>query len=328
MYVQATSISAMAMLETFFATFQSQGGRGDFKYSQVLFYAGTALTTAQIYQNLAYMQNRAALSALTFPADRIVQWEGDSNSGSFSFAFPYQAVPLMSPVVMSTNWGTSGATISTLQARQSTVFGGIPSTVGGRKIILSISIGTNDAGSESAISFTNNLSAYCIAAKAAGWKVNLCTVPPQATAKATFTGSISGTTLTVSGVSGTIAIGQFLSDAGDSITAGTTITGGSGTTWTVSNSQSVGSETMNTTVPNTVANALIDAYNTIIKAWTPGVQFDTLTDINGNATIGGDNGACNMQYYQWPGVNGSVIHYTSAGALVVAGLCITQIDST
>jgi hypothetical protein len=58
----------------------------------------------------------------------------------------------------------------------------------------------------------------------------------------TFTGSISGTALTVSGVTGTIAIGQTLYGAG--VTAGTTITGGSGTSWTVNNSQTVTSESM------------------------------------------------------------------------------------
>ncbi len=62
---------------------------------------------------------------------------------------------------------------------------------------------------------------------------------------AAFTGSISGTTLTVSAVaSGTIAIGQTLFDATGSIVPGTAITGGSGTSWTVSNSQTVLSEAM------------------------------------------------------------------------------------
>lgn len=57
-----------------------------------------------------------------------------------------------------------------------------------------------------------------------------------------FTGTISGTTLTVATISsGTIAIGQKLHGAG--ITAGTTITGGSGITWTVSITQTVSSTT-------------------------------------------------------------------------------------
>jgi hypothetical protein len=57
-----------------------------------------------------------------------------------------------------------------------------------------------------------------------------------------FYGSISGTTLTVSNViSGTIAIGQVLTGyPGSSPSAGTAITGGSGLSWTVNNSQTIG----------------------------------------------------------------------------------------
>lgn len=69
-------------------------------------------------------------------------------------------------------------------------------------------------------------------------------------AGASFTGAISGTTLTVSAVtSGTIAVGQTLSGTG--ITAGTTITalgtgtGGTGT-YTISQTQTVSSEAMTT----------------------------------------------------------------------------------
>lgn len=60
------------------------------------------------------------------------------------------------------------------------------------------------------------------------------------TGNASFTGYISGTTLTVVGsVTGTITTNQYLSGAG--ITVGTKIVSGSGTTWTVDTSQTVGS---------------------------------------------------------------------------------------
>ena len=52
---------------------------------------------------------------------------------------------------------------------------------------------------------------------------------------ATFTGSISSTTLTVSSVTGTVKIGQIVT--GGTVAAGTYITAGSGTSWTVSVSQ-------------------------------------------------------------------------------------------
>lgn len=70
-------------------------------------------------------------------------------------------------------------------------------------------------------------------------------------AAASFTGSITGTALTVSGVTGTIAVGQLLQDTTGMITNGTTIISGSGTSWVVSISQSVTSEAMTTT---TLAN--------------------------------------------------------------------------
>jgi len=63
---------------------------------------------------------------------------------------------------------------------------------------------------------------------------------------ATFTGTISATTLTVSSIlSGTIAIGQVLKGTG--VTAGTTITGGSGNVWTLSASSTVSTSTAMTT---------------------------------------------------------------------------------
>ena len=57
---------------------------------------------------------------------------------------------------------------------------------------------------------------------------------------ARFSGTISGTTLTVGAViTGTIAIGQTISDTGNDILPGTTITAGAGLSWTVSKSQTV-----------------------------------------------------------------------------------------
>lgn len=64
-----------------------------------------------------------------------------------------------------------------------------------------------------------------------------------------FTGSIAGTALTVTAVaSGALAVGQTLSDATGAITPGTTIVSGSGTSWMVSNTQTVASEAMQSAV--------------------------------------------------------------------------------
>jgi len=82
---------------------------------------------------------------------------------------------------------------------------------------------------------------------------------------ATFTGSIAGTTLTVSSVaSGAVAVGAFIVDEAGSIAAGTKILSGSGTTWTVNNSQTVASESMYAVVPSDdYVTVNIDQYPTI-----------------------------------------------------------------
>ena len=59
---------------------------------------------------------------------------------------------------------------------------------------------------------------------------------------ASFTGTIVGTTLTVSSVVGTISIGDAV--IGTSVSNGTYITAGSGTTWTLNNSKNVSTTTM------------------------------------------------------------------------------------
>jgi hypothetical protein len=66
---------------------------------------------------------------------------------------------------------------------------------------------------------------------------------------ATFTGTIATNTLTVSSVSGTIAVNQTVVDLAGNVVPGTTITSGSGTSWQVSIAQVVGSEPMFTVKP-------------------------------------------------------------------------------
>jgi hypothetical protein len=77
-------------------------------------------------------------------------------------------------------------------------------------------------------------------------------------APTTFTGSISGTTLTVNGsVSGApLSIGQLV--YGGTVLPYTTIMGGSGSTWTVSISQTVPSTTMTASVTNSGAMCRIE----------------------------------------------------------------------
>jgi hypothetical protein len=70
------------------------------------------------------------------------------------------------------------------------------------------------------------------------WKFAKIRVELQLAASCSFTGSISGNTLTVSVItSGTLAIGQTI--CGQGVLPGTVITAGSGMTWTVSLTQTV-----------------------------------------------------------------------------------------
>ncbi len=91
----------------------------------------------------------------------------------------------------------------------------------------------NNGAAYGAPIFTGAASGQLIATQA-GWP-----------AGATFTGSIAGNTLTVSGVTGTIAIGQSVSGPG--IPSGMTITAGSGTTWTINGGSAGGFATLSAT---------------------------------------------------------------------------------
>jgi len=72
---------------------------------------------------------------------------------------------------------------------------------------------------------------------------------------AIFTGSISGTTLTVTNLqSGTIAIGQALFGVG--VSQETVITGGSGSTWTINVSQTVSATLMNSSTTQSFTGVL------------------------------------------------------------------------
>lgn len=83
--------------------------------------------------------------------------------------------------------------------------------------------------------------------------VTISGVANNLTVPATFTGSISGTTMTTSGVTGTIAIGAYITNVGSNITPFTSVVsqstglaGGAGT-YVVSVSQTIGSQTFTTT---------------------------------------------------------------------------------
>jgi hypothetical protein len=120
--------------------------------------------------------------------------------------------------------------------------------------------------------------------------------PPAigATSVSIFSGSISGTTLTVGTVNyGAVAVGQILTDGGAGfIASGTKVLSGSGTSWQVNISQSVTSETLYGTLP--ASGPLWTKYG----AWDFGNQW---------AGPGSQD-----QNYRFPRLNGKEIVYPGA----------------
>lgn len=115
-----------------------------------------------------------------------------------------------------------------------------------------------------------------------------------ATAGATFTGAISGTTLTTSGESGTILTGQIIT-TGAGVTANTFITGGSGHSWTVLFSQTVGSESMASTGGASCSGARASNINELVNVFTN----EGLTCYYGEGSGGFPCGSGNNQNATW-----------------------------
>ena len=117
----------------------------------------------------------------------------------------------------------------------------------------------SDGGPRARIGSTIFASRYYAPVAALGSWVNIISilVGSDNNAGAVFTGSITGTALTVTAVaSGVIAIGQTISDISGQIIPGTTITAGSGLSWTVSATQTVTSETITSAVPSLTSTAV------------------------------------------------------------------------
>jgi hypothetical protein len=127
---------------------------------------------------------------------------------------------------------------------------------------------------------------------------------------AQFTGSISGTTLTVSAVtSGTVTANTVLISTSTSLVPGTVILSGSGTTWTVSKSQTVPSTTLAANFIDIPSQACITAAMAIgggcdLSAIQSGsVVGSFMMSFNGRITVGDSSGdrawvkfPCNTTY--------------------------------
>ena len=100
---------------------------------------------------------------------------------------------------------------------------------------------------------------------------------------AAFTGTIAGTTLTFPSVTGTVYAGSYLYGTG--VTPGTTIVSGSGLTWTVSASQTVGPVAMTSVPYFGVWGSYWLAVRTATAAAAPNVFGLELTVLNSGANV-------------------------------------------
>jgi hypothetical protein len=140
-------------------------------------------------------------------------------------------------------------------------------------------------------------------------------IAPAATAATLVSGFITGTTLTFASSSGaTVQAGQLLS--GGTVAAGTYIVSGSGTTWTVSNSQT----TTCTTARSIVLTVTSSTTGTITSGVyiTSGATSNTLITAssveNNNLTGAGATGTYLINISQTVGSIGSSVSMTGVGA--------------
>jgi len=155
-----------------------------------------------------------------------------------------------------------------------------------------------------------------------------------------YTGSISGTTLTITAVaSGTLQVGQFINGAG--ITSGTYITaygtgsGGLGT-YTVSNSQTISSRTITTNNLNLFmppATEVSEGQSTLIR--NSGANTFTVVDTSGNTIVSIASGVAQYIYVTdnttidgaWESVTFGA-GTSAANAATLAGYGLTALGST
>lgn len=152
------------------------GGRG---FEGKIFY-GSLYTVAHTqneintqYEALSNILSPRGLSLTR--TNNFIMWEGDSIStvGSNGL-YPRMANKLLDKPVLSENKATVGATVSTLTAREAIIDSYLNN--GFSNNILFVLLGANDmSGAISGTQFYNNLKAYCLARKSAGWKVIACT---------------------------------------------------------------------------------------------------------------------------------------------------------
>lgn len=158
-----------------------------YKVAAVAFY-NRALTDTEIRTAYTFLKARALLSSITVTAAaRVVIPEGDSLTSSITDQTTLQTWPNLfganaSPFAYVFVRAMSGSKLVDLNTRAASLDAIIPANKSGRKFILTVWIGANDASYVGGSSqYITDLAAYLDARRAAGWLVVVATLTPQTT---------------------------------------------------------------------------------------------------------------------------------------------------
>ena len=158
-----------------------------YKFNGKIGYASlysTAHSAAAVAANSAILKARMAQLGVTIPAWRNwVMFEGDSiTAGAAGTPFGYTAQTAITPYPQGIITAVPGSNISDLVSREAADNALLqPSPT---RNILTVLIGANDLGDAGGASgFVGNVKSYCLAMRAAGWKIVVLTVLPR-----TYTG--------------------------------------------------------------------------------------------------------------------------------------------
>lgn len=179
---KSTSVSYVTIANLMLSQ-QFRSFHGVMAYAAVFNVAHSASEQATM---LARFANKVSGRGITLAAPtRFIVFEGDSITdplvhSTLDGKYSYQSATNRTPYVAGRNFAVSGNTIADLTARAASV-DALYSASRGTNNILSVLIGANDmgAGLRTAAEYFADLKAYCLARKAIGHRIIVCTVLPN-----------------------------------------------------------------------------------------------------------------------------------------------------
>lgn len=150
---------------------------GDTAYTLVYSASHSAAEIRSTTQALRTIGAARGLTVAALDIPKFVVCEGDSITATQP-SYPYLTLRAAAPPTWQGRlFATASATLATLNGRTANV--DALYTASRSKNILSVLIGRNDLDTLSAATFVANLKTYCLARRAAGWTILLCTITPS-----------------------------------------------------------------------------------------------------------------------------------------------------